>query len=156
MPKIFCRHKSANIVKGWLISMKFYLVKLKQGHYGLLERVIIRWYRLTCLGGSQSLHTSVTSVFESLHIKGKKGHFTPVTWYWVTEMKWLIWGDLSMKYQMAWNDNWYEVTLCMMCTSMKWLVWCELFSLWYEVTQKMKWRWYAVTANLVITRAVQW
>ena len=37
--------------------------------------------------GSQTLHTTVTSFFRSLHTKGKNCHFIPVTSYQVTSYK---------------------------------------------------------------------
>ena len=58
-----------------------------------------------------------------------------------TSMKWLVWGDFGMKWTL------YEVPHGMKCTYMKWLVWSDIFSLWYEVTQKMKWRLDEVTGN---------
>ena len=62
-------------------------------------------------------------------------------------MKWLVWSDFGMKW-LIWSDSWTTL-------SMKWyryevvIGWSEhIFSLWYEVTPKMKWTWYGVSAPL--------
>ena len=61
-------------------------------------------------------------------------------------MKWLVWSDFGMKW-LIWSDSWTTL-------SMKWyryevvIGWSEhIFSLWYEVTPKMKWTWYEVSGS---------
>ena len=76
-------------------------------------------------------------------------------WYEVTSgIKWpRVWSDFGYEVTPVWSDPRYEVT-----RYMKWLkIWSDsryevnmgcsehIFSLWYEVTPKIKWTWYGVT-----------
>ena len=143
-------------------KLPFQFLTLKTGYYVTQENCFL--YYLISLG-SVSRKSISHQILPRYELTSVWNGWSEVSMVWsdrdeVTEMKWPRWSDWDEVTGMkctVWSDwdvvtgmrwLWYEVPHGMWCTCMKWLVWSDSFSLWYEVTQKMKWLLDEVTGNL--------